>query len=296
MIAIKKKSVLSGILVLEAMRRQVVSLPVEASLGKSVNALIKFKVNAILVRSDGGVPQGVVSGTDLMAAFYAGLPLETELGAVLSSPLLTCFPDDKLEDGLSMMLEQRIHQIYVQGEHPGSIIGILAYSDIVGLLYRYCWACKQSLHKLNSPDHDGQAGRALRVEEVMTPGPVSCPIDQSLERIIEVLSEKRFGAVLIHSDDDPAAGVISTTDLVLAYAHGLTPETRAGEIMSAPVLTCQAFDPLTTALQRMLLRDTKRIFISSSDSPAVIGLLSLSDAARFRSGSCKACLAGRMMA
>jgi CBS domain-containing protein len=296
MVVINRRSVLSGILVQEAMRRQVVSLSLEASIKKGINALIKYKVNAVLVTDQGGQPQGVVTGTDLMSAFYAGLPLDMELGNILSSPPLSCFPDDDLESGLDLMKGHNVHQVYVLGEQPRRIVGFLAYSDIVGLLYRTCWACKRSLHKSRDDQKDDGGTRPLRVEEVMTRGVASTRTDQSLDQVIETLSENRFGAVLVHNDESAAAGVISKTDLVLAYGHGLSLETPGAEIMSSPVLTCHRSDPLTAALQKMLLRDTKRIFISHEDPSGIVGLVSLSDAARFRSGSCLACTAGRLIA
>lgn len=296
MVFISKKSVLSGIRVQEAMRRQVIALPAGASIKRGISALIKYKVNAVLVTSQHDRPEGVVSGTDFVAAFYAGLPLESSLDTILSSPLLTCFPDDELEAGLDLMREHQVHQVYVQGEKPESIIGLLAYYDIVGLLYRYCRACKRSTSF--NVDHSPAGGQAqpVHVQKVMTRGVASCHSDQGLARIIETLSENRFGAVLMRTDQAEAAGVISTTDLVLAYSHGLSLETRGGEIMNSPVLACEQSDLLTIALQSMLLRDTKRVFVYHKNPEAIVGLVSLSDAARFRSGSCRACLAGRMVA
>lgn len=46
-----------------------------------------------------------------------------------------------------------------------------------------------------------------------------------------------------------------------------------------------------SAIQTMLLRDVQRLFVSAADSGEIIGVLSLSDAARFRSGTCRACTA-----
>jgi hypothetical protein len=52
---------------------------------------------------------------------------------------------------------------------------------------------------------------------------------------------------------------------------------------------------LSVALQHMLVTDIGRVFAYRDDSSRIAGVLSLSDAARFRSGSCRACAAGRMM-
>ena len=51
----------------------------------------------------------------------------------------------------------------------------------------------------------------------------------SLEMVMEGLAAHRFGAVLIKSWNGLPAGVLSKTDLILAYKHGLPADTRAGD-------------------------------------------------------------------
>ncbi len=46
---------------------------------------------------------GVVSKTDLMGAFYAGLPLDFSLEAIMVGPPVYCHPDDLLEKSLESM-------------------------------------------------------------------------------------------------------------------------------------------------------------------------------------------------
>ena len=80
------QDVLKGLLVREAMRRQVIRLPEQASLEQAIRGTIKFKVNAILITDEQQAGLGVVSKTDLMGAYYAGLPLGTACGAVMMGP------------------------------------------------------------------------------------------------------------------------------------------------------------------------------------------------------------------
>ena len=61
------------------------------------------------------------------------------------------------------------------------------------------------------------------------------------------------------------------------------------------VKSCHGEAELSDAIQQMLLRDVQRIFVHGSDPAKINGVLSLSDAARFRSGSCRACTASRLM-
>jgi CBS domain containing-hemolysin-like protein len=65
--------------------------------------------------------------------------------------------------------------------------------------------------------------------------------------------------------------------------------------MSAPVDSCDQEDWLVDALRQMLARDVQRLFVHDGNPDNIIGVLSLSDAARFRSGTCRACMPSRVM-
>ena len=84
------QDVLKGLLVQEAMRRQVIQLPETASLEQAISYTIKYKVNAILITAATQEGLGVVSKTDLMGAYYAGLPLSTACETVMVGPPLFC--------------------------------------------------------------------------------------------------------------------------------------------------------------------------------------------------------------
>jgi len=51
---------------------------------------------------------------------------------------------------------------------------------------------------------------------------------------------------------------------------------------------------LLTVIKRLIFADLHRIFVYKDRPQDLVGVLSLSDAARFRSGSCRACLVSRI--
>jgi len=291
---VQPRSVLSGMLVKEAMRRQVVQLPAGASIAKGINHLLKFKVNALLIMDEGQRPAGVVSKTDLIGAFYAGLPTDTPLGDVMTGPPLICYPDDELESALDRMRSRGVHRLYVTGTEA-ALVGTLSYTDVVALLYRYCRACPKSISRRASSEEPGDEGRRLTVKEVMTSSVVSFPENAALAQVIEGLTAHRFGAVLICSGQGESRGVISKTDLIRAYHHGVSLEAEAGTIMTAPVVAWDQSAFLWEALRQMFLKDVQRLFVHAGDPVRITGVLSLSDAARVRSGSCRACIPSRFM-
>lgn len=100
--------------------------------------------------------------------------------------------------------------------------------------------------------------------------------------------------MLIQSPAGLPVGVVSKTDLILAYKHGLPAHVPAETIMNAPVQDCDQDEYLALAIQQMIFSDIHRLFVCKGDPGEIVGVLSLSDAARFRSGTCRACLVSRI--
>jgi len=294
MTVIDNRSVLSGIKVREAMRRQVVRLDRNAPVAQAIRYFIKYKVNALLVVEEDFRAAGVASKTDVMGAYYAGLPLETPLEAILFGPPLFCEEDDTLESALGTMRERGIYRLYVRGEEPDATAGVLAYPDIVGMLYRYCRRCAKNIFRHRKPYDEGDGNCYLKVREIMTPSVKAHGVDETLAQVMEGLSEYRVGAVLVRDRQGRPAGVISKSDLMIAYKHGVPWDTPAGEVMGTPVFSCHQEELLARAIQSMIYRDVHRLFVHSGDPGDVAGVFSLSDAARARSGSCRACIPSRI--
>ena len=293
---IETRSVLSGISVNEAMRRQVIQLPYSADIRQGIRMMIRHKANAVLL-TDKGVPLGVVSKTDLLGALYAEMPTDTRLGDVMGNQPIACFPDDPLEDALEIMEAAGVHRLYVTGANREEVIGTVAFAEIVGLLYRYCRTCERSMVKKRAKTSGVDLPVRLSVKDVMTQDVWACQADDSLFAVIETLSSLRMGALLVKDANQASVGVISKTDLIIAYHHGVSPHTEAREIMNSPVHSVSVDDLLSAAIQQMLVRDIQRLFVHAegSDPKHILGVLALSDSARFRSGSCRACTAGRLL-
>jgi len=288
---IQKNTILSELTVWEAMRRQIISLPPEANLAAAINRLIKFKVNAVLV-ADEEACMGVVSKADIMGAYYAGLPIDLQVSDIMVSPPLFCRMTDTLETVLEQMRHHAVHRLYVRGGGDGAV-GVIAYPDIVGILYQYCHECRYSRSRRTDKGGDDPILR-FRVKEVMAASVYSHGADEPLFQLMEGLSEYRMGAVLITDDRGAPVGVVSKTDLVLAYKHGRDPGAPARAIMTSPVRSCGEAEYLETAIRKLIFSQIHRIFVFEDDPSRITGVLSLSDAARVRSGSCHACVSSRI--
>ena len=118
--------------------------------------------------------------------------------------------------------------------------------------------------------------------------------DDSLLQVMEELTVYRFGAILVKDREDTPCGVISKTDVVLAYKHGIDSQAPAETIMSSPVQSCNADELLEDAIRKMVFSDLHRLFVHQSKPGELVGVFSLSDAARIHSGSCHACISSRI--
>jgi len=292
----KTRSVLSGMRVKEAMRRQVVSLTGTAPIAVGIGRLIKYKADALLVTDADLKPAGIVTKTDMVGAYYAGLPADTPLGAIMVGPLHTCYLDDALDTALEAMRENRIHQLYVVGAHADRFEGVLNYGDILGLVFQICRNCRKSRRRSFTTGEGGAALTDSTAAEVMTPQVIASKATDTLYAVIEALTAHRMSAVLVSDHSDRPVGVISKTNLVVAWHHGIDPGSAASVAMSRPVVSCDRNEPVNRALTAMLVGDMGRIFVHAGDSQTVVGVLSLSDAAHHRSGTCRACVSSRMMA
>lgn len=290
---LKKRGVIKGICVAEAMDHQVIQLPNKTPIRQCIRHIIKFKTNAVMVTDMNGIPLGVVSKTDIMGAYYAQIPVDTPISDIMVGSPYYCHPKDPLESAIDHMQTLGIHQLYVHGKNDKDVVGILSYSNIVGMLYRYCRHCVKSVRSTSI--FSKREIPRLTATDVMTHDVISCDCSQPITQVIEILSEEKKGALLVTSKNDSCLGIISKTDLLFAYIREVPGDTPAQTIMNAPVNTCLASDSLSEVIQQMLLYDIQRIFVRDKINEKVNGVLSLSDAARFRSGTCKACGPGRVI-
>ncbi len=287
------KDTLTGLKVRHAMRKQIVMLQPHDTIDCCIQYLIKYKINALLIGHDGQKPLGVVSKTDIMGAWYSGMELSTPIEMIMNAPPLFCLPEDTLDSALNTMKTNNIYRLYALNEDTNCAVGAIAYPDIVGMLYLYCSKCAQGLFN-KAQKTIQQSVKRYKVFEVMTKDVESCREDDSLESVVEILSASRFGAILIADNDNYPKGVISKTDIILCYRHGLQLNIPARRIMSTPVALCHQEAPVESAIKSMILKDLHRLFVVPRKNQPVSGIISLSDAARHRSGSCHACISSRI--
>jgi predicted transcriptional regulator len=152
MTVLEKRKTLTGLLVQEAMRRQVIHLPQNASIDNGINTLIKYKINAFLAKDQNGTPVGVVSKTDLSISYKHGVDSQTEAKHIMSSPVRSCSEDELLEGAIKKMIFTDVHRLFVYKNDPQNMTGVLSLSDAARIRSGSCHACLSSRIRVDERD------------------------------------------------------------------------------------------------------------------------------------------------
>ena len=192
-----------------------------------------------------------------MGAYYAGLPLDTPAASIMVGPPLFCHLNDTLDELPWTACGPTNRPLYVQEGAAPQAVGVLAYPDIVGLLYRYCHRCDKNLRR-NTEDSEPLPADRVHLREVMTPGVFALEVGASLLQVMEGLAAHKFGALLIHRED-AQRDLQDRPHRRLPTPH--PPEAPARTVMTPGVQACDGNDVLVNALRRMIFADISRLFV-----------------------------------
>lgn len=119
----------------EQFRRDVATLPPEASL-KQAAALMKARNVGAVVIAEYGEAVGILTDRDLaMAVAVNGVGVDTPLSEVMSKPVVTIRQSEGIFNATQYMLGHQVRRLPVVDEDD-QLIGILTFDDLVALLSR----------------------------------------------------------------------------------------------------------------------------------------------------------------
>ncbi|HKJ60111.1 MAG TPA: CBS domain-containing protein [Halobacteriales archaeon] len=129
-------------LVSEVMTENVVTVPVDRTLGDAVRLMLEFRIGSVIVTRDGD-PSGIVTETDvLIAGHQTGEPLDTiPLEEAMSHPLVTVEPAVTVRAAVERMREARVKKLPVVDGID--VVGILTQEDVV---YAHPLLLQEAIH------------------------------------------------------------------------------------------------------------------------------------------------------
>jgi CBS domain-containing protein len=116
---------------LKTVRKAVVSVPPEAGMAEIAATMRRNGVGALVVRDGSEQLAGIVTERDIVAAVGVTWPTVVNRTAaqLMSSPVRTCSPDDRLSEVMKTMLDRRLrHLPLVEG---GRLVGMVSMGDVI---------------------------------------------------------------------------------------------------------------------------------------------------------------------
>jgi crotonyl-CoA carboxylase/reductase len=123
------------------------------------------------------------------------------------------------------------------------------------------------------------------VSELMTQGVITCAAGASISEAARLMLEHRIHALVVLDESGDAVGVISQTDLVLAYQGRTIFEIgslTAGAIMTPELISCEPDTPLSEAITRMTRASINRLVVVERQDGRrrPMGVISMTDIVR----------------
>ncbi|MHA2333802.1 MAG: CBS domain-containing protein [Candidatus Hodarchaeales archaeon] len=112
------------ILVRDVMTKNVLRAKGTTPLTTCAKLMLNYKVGSIIIDEE-----SIITKTDILRVIGEGDLGLISAGEIASNPLVTCFPDDNLEDTMQKMAQESIEKLVVFENEE--IIGIISSTDIL---------------------------------------------------------------------------------------------------------------------------------------------------------------------
>ncbi len=173
--------------------------------------------------------------------------------------------------------------ILMVSEMTGSISAIIPAMVAVVVSY-YIVGPKDTIYKsqvrtrADSPAHRGEYSAPLldmiRVNEAMTPNPITIGTSTSISQAINILNEKGFKALPV-VNDGKVVGIVTKTDL-MNISRNDQDITNVSKVMTRNVVTVKPTDSLHEVLKKMSLNEVGRLPVINENNE-LIGIITRND-------------------
>jgi CBS domain-containing protein len=108
----------------------VVKIGPDAGVRELLAVMAEHNIGAVVVSADGVALDGIVSERDVVRRLHSdGTVVDNTVGAIMTSEVQTCAPDDSLDEIMQLMTEGRFRHIPVCKDDR--VVGIVSIGDLV---------------------------------------------------------------------------------------------------------------------------------------------------------------------
>ncbi len=233
-------------------------VPTGTKLGNAVAHMVQSRISSVLV-VDGEEINGIVTERDVVHALHLHASLDTPVGEIMSSPVLTVPADMDYRAAHRLALHHHVRHLVVANEqnHPLGVITETDFRRHLGLDFFRSFSTVQAL---------------------MDSDFLQQPPTASLADAVAMMDEKSATCVLI-VEDGSLLGIVTERDMVRLFAEDKNPATLLRDIMTCPVSTTTPNTPLGEAATRMLESRIRHLAVVDDENKPV-GLLGEHDLMR----------------
>lgn len=115
-----------------AMSKDIVSVEAGRSIRSAVKTMVKNDLGSVVITED-GKPAGIVTERDIMKSIgYGKVNLDTEVGRIMSKPLIAIGSDATLGEAADIMIRRKVRRLLVKED--SKYVGIITQRDLQRLM------------------------------------------------------------------------------------------------------------------------------------------------------------------
>ena len=114
-------------------RKPVITVEPAASLSEVAATMRQHDVGALVVSAPGHPVAGLITEREIVRAIGTGASAQTVTAAqLITSPVITCSPGDRLDRVMEIMLTRKIRQLPLI--EAGELVGMVSMGDVIKVL------------------------------------------------------------------------------------------------------------------------------------------------------------------
>ncbi len=125
--------------------------------------------------------------------------MATKCGDIMTKDIVCCLPEDSVEHAATLMKAEDVGPVPVVESHESKrLLGIVTDRDLVLKVIA-----------------EGRNPKSTLVRDVMSSNPVTCRVDDDIDKALEAMSERKVRRVPVVDEQNRLLGIISQADVAI---------------------------------------------------------------------------------
>ncbi|MFZ0844009.1 MAG: CBS domain-containing protein [Nitrosotalea sp.] len=173
-----------------------------------------FQIGSVIITNEDGKLVGLTTKSDIVYNFAIKYSRMYKVKDYMSTRLMTCRKTDSLCFGLDMLNKNKISRLVVT-DSEGKVMGLITYDSFL----RNSNYFKNPSRNYLLPD---DSGKGMTIGDVIGSELITVHSEDDLAQAANLMVEYKVSGIPVIDECDNLSGVISATDIVIAYTEAET--------------------------------------------------------------------------